>query len=201
MLDEMVVGVFREGQRVEAQGIDSWLGEQPQVGVADANLRQIEGDQIVAEQKIGAPLGADIAAENPKAAEQWRSSRSGRNINLNLMTARNSFQEAGGFATLLRPDHADLVAEVEKAFAAVLDAQGVSFGTKSPNDYSQLLDELKLEGVVVEGSFPQISDEDRRKNATDLIVRINHLRDLLRQKVPPVIGITLGFNELDGDGS
>ena len=51
VLDEMVVGVFREGQRVEAQGIDSWLGEQPQVGVGGAQLRQIEGDQIVAEQK------------------------------------------------------------------------------------------------------------------------------------------------------
>ena len=157
--------------------------------------------QIVAEQKIGAPLGADIAAENPKAAEQWRSSRSGRNIGLNLATAQNSFHGAGGFATLLQPNHADLVAEVEKAFAAVLDAPGVSFGAKSPNEHCQLLDELKLEGVMIEGCLPQVSDKDRRKNATDLVVKINHLRDILRQKVPPAIGITLGFNELDGDGS
>ena len=179
--------------------------------------------QIVAEQKIGAPLGADIASENPKVAEQWRSSRSGRNIDLNLTTAQNSFLAPGGFATLLRPGHADLVAEVEKAFATVrlllrpghadlvaevekafatvLDAPGVSFTAKAPNDYSQLLDELKLEGVVIAEGVPQISDEDRRKNATDLIVKINHLRDILRQKVPPAIGITLGFNELDGDGS
>ncbi|MBK8157885.1 MAG: hypothetical protein IPK59_03515 [Rhodospirillaceae bacterium] len=60
---------------------------------------------------------------------------------------------------------------------------------------------MKLEGVIIEGCSPQISDEDRRKNATDLIVKINHLRDILRQKVPPATGITLGFNELDGDGS
>jgi hypothetical protein len=34
VLDEMVVGFFGKASRVEAQGIDSWLGEQPQVGLA-----------------------------------------------------------------------------------------------------------------------------------------------------------------------
>ncbi len=51
MLNEMVVGVLREGPRVEAQGVDGRLGQQSQVGIGGAQLRQIEGDQIVAEQK------------------------------------------------------------------------------------------------------------------------------------------------------
>lgn len=158
--------------------------------------------QIVAEQKIGAPLGADAASENPKAAEQWRSYRSMRNIDRNLETARKSVFEPGGFATLLRPDHSELESEIDKAFAAVLAAPGTIFEPASPVfDPAELLSELQLEGFVVEGGFPKVSGEERRKSGTDLIVKINHVRDLLRQQVPPAIGITLGFNELDGDGS
>ena len=46
-----------------------------------------------------------------------------------------------------------------------------------------------------------VTDASRRHLVTELLVKVNHLRDLLRQDVPPVLGITLGFNELDGDGS
>ena len=54
MLDEVVVGVFREGQRIEAQGIDYRLGEQAQVRPGGPQMGQIEGDQVVPEQKGGA---------------------------------------------------------------------------------------------------------------------------------------------------
>ena len=42
---------------------------------------------------------------------------------------------------------------------------------------------------------------EARKKVELLFVRINQLRDITKQEIPAAIGITLGFNELDGDGS
>lgn len=135
--------------------------------------------QIVADQKIGAPLGGDVAAARPKSAEQWRSGRSMRNIRRNLAATQGAFFNPGGFATLLPPDQAQLADNLKKAFA---DAQAAA---------EKAGDDLPAD----------VADESRRHLVTELLVKLNHLRDLLRQDVPPVIGITLGFNELDGDGS
>lgn len=135
--------------------------------------------QIVADQKIGAPLGGEVAAAKPKSAEQWRSGRSLRNIRRNLAAAQNAFFGKGGFAALLTPEQSALADNLKKAFADAI-AAAESAGDDLPAD---------------------VTNETRRHLATELLVKVNHLRDLLRQDVPPVIGITLGFNELDGDGS
>lgn len=135
--------------------------------------------QVVAEQKIGAPLGGDVAAAKPKSAEQWRSGRSMNNIRHNLAAAQLAFFGEGGFTTLLGADQQMLRDSIAKAFddaIAAADAAG---------------DDLSAD----------VTDTARRHLVTELLVKVNHLRDLLRQDVPPVIGITLGFNELDGDGS
>jgi predicted lipoprotein len=133
--------------------------------------------QIVAEQKIGVPLGTEVAAAKPKAAEQWRSGRSLRNIRLNLAAARAGFLDDGGFAALVASD--DLRGAVDNAFA-----EAIAAAARSGDDLAA-----------------DVTDPARRLLVTELLVRINKLRDLLRQDVPPAIGITLGFNELDGDGS
>jgi predicted lipoprotein len=135
--------------------------------------------QIVADQKIGAPLGGDIAAAKPKSAEQWRSGRSMRNIRRNLAAAQGAFFGKGGFSSLLTSEQAALADNLKKAFAAAIAAAGKA-GDDLPAD---------------------LADDSKRQLVTELLVKVNHLRDLLRQDVPPVIGITLGFNELDGDGS
>lgn len=135
--------------------------------------------QIVGDQKIGAPLGGDVAGAKPKAAEQWRSGRSLRNIQLNLGTARGSVLDAGGFADLLGADKVTLKQDLAKAFDDAIAA-----ATAAGDDLPEA-----------------VGHQERRKPVTSLLVMVNHLRDLLRQQVPPAIGITLGFNELDGDGS
>ncbi|TDQ81409.1 hypothetical protein A8950_2477 [Dongia mobilis] len=133
--------------------------------------------QIVAEQKIGVPLGSELAAAKPKAAEQWRSGRSLRNIRLNLAAAQAAFLDEGGFAALVASD------ELNGAVAAAF-AEAIAAADRAGEDL-----------------VADVSDPARRSLVTELLVRVNHLRDMLRQDVPPVIGITLGFNELDGDGS
>jgi predicted lipoprotein len=152
----------------------------PAEGTAQSYTNLLTITQIVAEQKLGVPLGgADAANAKPKAAEQWRSDRSVRNIMLNLETARASVLGAGGYADLLPADQAGLRGELEKAF-----------------------DESIAAAKAVGDNFADdITHQDKRKAVTSLLVKVNRLRDLLRQQVPPAIGITLGFNELDGDGS
>lgn len=135
--------------------------------------------QIVAEQKIGAPLGGEVAAAKPKSAEQWRSGRSMDNIRRNLAAAEAAFFGKGGFATLLGTDQSALHDNLRNAFDDAIAAADAA-GDDLPAD---------------------VTDAARRHLVTELLVKVNHLRDLLRQDVPPVIGITLGFNELDGDGS
>lgn len=152
----------------------------PSEGVAQSYTNLLTITQIVADQKLGAPLGgADAATAKPKAAEQWRSHRSLRNIQLNLEAAKNSVLAPGGFADLLPADQAALKDTVTKAFDDAIAA------TKAAGD--------DLAAAV--------THQDHRKAVTALLVKVNHLRDLLRQQMPPAIGVTLGFNELDGDGS
>ena len=135
--------------------------------------------QVVADQKIGQPLGGDVAAAKPKSAEQWRSGRSARNIRRNLAAAQTAFFSDGGFAVLLGAEQETLKANLSAAFVAAIDAADV-VGEDLPAD---------------------VADVARRAQISSLYVKVNHLRDILRQDVPPVVGITLGFNELDGDGS
>ena len=47
----MVIGIFRESQWIEAQGINHRLAEQTQIRLHGAQLRQVEGDQVVTEQE------------------------------------------------------------------------------------------------------------------------------------------------------
>ena len=56
MLDEVMIGVARKGQRAETQGVHRRQLEQPQARLCRRQVWQVEGDQIVA-QKEGRPVG------------------------------------------------------------------------------------------------------------------------------------------------
>jgi predicted lipoprotein len=136
--------------------------------------------QIVGDQKIAAPLAASPAEAKPKLAEQWRSGRSLRNIILNLEAAKRAMFGAGAFETLLAdPQSADLKARLAKAFDQAIVAA---------KDVPEPLDKA-------------VVDPEARKKVELLFVRLNQLRDIAKQEMPAALGITLGFNELDGDGS
>lgn len=136
--------------------------------------------QIVADQKVAAPLAASAAEARPKLAEQWRAGRSLRNIVLNLQAARRSMLDDAGFAALLPGPQFD---GLKTRLAAAFD-QAIVAATDVP---------LPLDRAV--------ADAEGRKAVERLFVRLNQLRDIARQEMPPALGITLGFNELDGDGS
>ena len=54
VLDQMVVGVAGERQRVEPEGVHGRKLEQPQVRVGGSQVGQVEVDQVVAQHETGA---------------------------------------------------------------------------------------------------------------------------------------------------
>ncbi|MDY0884982.1 imelysin family protein [Dongia soli] len=136
--------------------------------------------QIIADQKIGLPLGKDINLAKPNQAEQWRAGRSLQNIALNLAAMRHAVtgNDAGSFASFLGGK------DIEPRLSAAFD------------DCHKALAAIKqpLPEAVAD-------DKDGRQQVEMFYVKLNLVRDILTQEMPGAIGITLGFNDLDGDGA
>jgi predicted lipoprotein len=155
------------------------FAQDPNEATAQLYAGLITGLQVVSDQKIAGPRGQTVDKAKPKAAEQWRAGRSLKNIKLNLQGLRNAMTGPSGFSSLLGTDQAALKDEITKAFDAALAAAEAA---------SEPLDTA-------------VTDPEGRKKVGALLIAVNHVRDVLNQKVPPAIGISLGFNEMDGDGS
>jgi uncharacterized protein len=155
------------------------FSQDPNEAAAQLYAGLMTGLQVVSDQKIAGPRGQTIDKAKPKTAEQWRSGRSLTNIKLNLNSLRDAMLGPSGFTFLLGKDQDALKAELAKAFDAALAAADAA---PEPLDTA-------------------VTDPEGRKKVGALLIAVNHLRDILGQKLPPTIGISLGFNELDGDGS
>jgi predicted lipoprotein len=153
--------------------------QDPNEAAAQLYAGLMTGLQVVSDQKIAGPRGQTIEKAKPKAAEQWRSGRSLKNVKLNLQGLRGAVLSPSGFAVLLTPDQASLKAEIAAAFDAALAAADAA---PEPLDTA-------------------VADAEGRKKVGALLIAVNHVRDIMKQKVPAALGISLGFNELDGDGS
>jgi predicted lipoprotein len=153
--------------------------QDPNEAAAQLYAGLMTGLQVVSDQKIAGPRGQTIEKAKPKSAEQWRSGRSLKNVKLNLQGLRGAVLSPSGFAVLLKPDQASLKTEIAAAFDAALAAADAA---PEPLDTA-------------------VADAEGRKKVGALLIAVNHVRDIMKQKVPAALGISLGFNELDGDGS
>ncbi|MDQ7250865.1 imelysin family protein [Dongia sedimenti] len=180
-LDRLAQQLAAEWEKVlsDPKTAASPFTQDPNEAAAQLYAGLMTGLQIVSDQKIAGPRGPTIDKAKPKSAEQWRAGRSLKNIKLNLQGLREATVGKSGFATLLGADQAALKTEISTAFDAALAAADAA---PEPLDAA-------------------VTDAEGRKKVGALLVAVNHLRDLMKQKVPPAIGISLGFNELDGDGS
>jgi predicted lipoprotein len=134
--------------------------------------------RMIADRKVASVRGQDIDRARPNNAEQYRSGRSLRNIRSNLDALKAAVLGPHGFATLIPPDRAALKDEIARAFEATIAAAA----------------------AVPEPLDAAVTDPEKRKTVDTLLAAANALRDLMTQKVPPAIGLTVGFNSMDGDG-
>jgi predicted lipoprotein len=134
--------------------------------------------RMIADRKVASVQGREIDRARPANAEQHRSGRSLRNIRGNLDALKAAVLGPHGFGTLIPPDQAALKDEIAKAFDATMAAAS----------------------AVPEPLDAAVTDPEKRKSVDTLLAAANALRDLMTQKVPPALGLTVGFNEMDGDG-
>jgi hypothetical protein len=134
--------------------------------------------QIIADRKVSAVLGKEIDKARPYNAEQYRAGRSLQNIRTNLDALKAAVLGPDGFATLIPPDQVAFKDEIAKAFDATIAAAA----------------------SVPEPLDAAVADADKRKSVDTLLAAANALRALMSQKVPSVLGLTVGFNSMDGDG-
>jgi predicted lipoprotein len=163
----------------KAQADPKLFAQDPSEATAQLYAGLMTGLLVVSDQKIAGPRGQTLDKAKPKSAEQWRAGRSLTNIRLNLRALRDAISGPSGFSTLLGSDQAALKDEIAKAFDTALAAVDAA---PEPLDKA-------------------VTDAEGRKKVGALLIAVNHLRDVLNQKVPAAIGISLGFNEMDGDGS
>jgi len=163
----------------KAQSDPKLFAQDPNEAAAQLFAGLMTGLQVVSDQKIAGPRGQTIEKAKPKSAEQWRSGRSLKNIKLNLEALREAAAGKSGFTTLLPAGQAALKTEIAAAFDAAVAAADAA---PEPLDSA-------------------VADAEGRKKIGALLIAVNHVRDVMNQKVPAAIGISLGFNEMDGDGS
>ncbi|HVJ43001.1 MAG TPA: imelysin family protein [Dongiaceae bacterium] len=138
--------------------------------------------QLIGGQKLGLALGKSQAAAKPHQAEQWRSGRSLHNIDRNLMALKQALlgdPTGSAIALVTAPDTAAVLSQkLTSALAAC---------------------EQALAAVNLPLDLAVTDDKAGRGEVQALLVRINQFRDILTNEMPKAAGITLGFNDLDGD--
>lgn len=163
----------------------SVLGDTATAAINSLYASSLTAMQVVVDQKFLIPLAASIDEAKPDLAEGLRSGLSSRLIANNLQALRAIWlgEDVGGqsasFASLL-PDTDDarkLRADLAQAFA---EAEAAVAKLGAP------LSEL-------------VADPARRPLVEQAFRAIKRVQAIVTQTFPPMIGVTLGFNELDGD--
>jgi predicted lipoprotein len=139
--------------------------------------------QVIADQKLLRPLGDDAASAKPKLAESWRSGRSLRNIELNLRSLRAMYAGNGR-------DHPGFAAAMQdtmegNAFASVIDAA-----------FERAIAAATSAGAPLEQA---IADAAHRPAIEQLRAAVKDIQRLVSTHLPGPLGVSIGFNSLDGD--
>lgn len=127
------------------------------------------GLQFTSDARLGRPLGT-FDRPRPNRAELWRSRRSLRQITLSLEACRD-------LALILADGDPDLATHLEQLFDRALDQTG------------------SLADPVLAG----VDEPQSRFRIESLQQSVEDIRALVTEELGPKLGITAGFNALDGD--
>lgn len=127
------------------------------------------GLQFTAETRLGRPLG-HFNKPRPKRAEAWRSGRSARHVLLSLAALRH-------LSGILSIENNELRRELDQSVERSLS----------------LLERLN------DPVFAGVGDPKSRFRIEALRQSIETTRSLVRERLGPELGVSAGFNALDGD--
>lgn len=169
---EIIAGQILAGWR---DGPDSVVNKLDDPGYAQEATTRIATDllglfQLIRDVKIEAPLGKTIETAKPRLAEGWRSGRSIRAIAINLTTVRDTANVI--FANDTGEISSPIVLKSAVKIANSLSSENLSALVVSPK---------------------------QRSDAVLLLDAATSARDVCKLEIPNALGITVGFNSLDGD--
>jgi predicted lipoprotein len=169
---EIIAGQILAGWR---DGPDSVLKRLDDPAYAQEATARIATDllglfQLIRDTKIEAPLGKTIGTAKPRLAEGWRSGRSIRAIALNLTTVRDA-------ANIIFANDSGEISSPSVLKSAV-----------------KIADSLSSENLSALVTSPK-----QRSDAVLLLDAATSARDVCKLEIPNALGITVGFNSLDGD--
>jgi len=165
-----------------AKGDEAGFAVSPQEATNQIYAGLVTIAQALGSQKLGLALGKGPDSAKPHQAEQWRAGRSLRNIERNLAALKQGLMgDPAGSAIALVTDAAAAPALKQKIEASFAECQQAIAAVTQPLDLA-------------------VADDKGRAEAQALLVKINQFRDILTNDMPKAAGITLGFNDLDGDG-
>ncbi|HVI87403.1 MAG TPA: imelysin family protein [Dongiaceae bacterium] len=165
-----------------AKGDQAGFAASPQEATNQIYAGLVTIAQALGSQKLGLALGKSPEAAKPHQAEQWRAGRSLRNIDRNLAALKQGLMgDPSGSAIALVTDAAVAAALKQKIETTFADCQQAIAAVGQPLDLA-------------------VADDKGRAEVQALLVKINQFRDILTNDMPKAAGITLGFNDLDGDG-
>jgi len=126
--------------------------------------------QLMRDAKLQTVLGKTIDLAKPRLAEGWRSGRSIRALAVNLAALRDA---------------------VDIIFA------GSSDEVSSP---SVLVSSVRIaDSLTPENLSALVTSAKQRSDAVLLLDAVTSARDVMNAEIPNALGITVGFNSLDGD--
>ncbi|WP_324752049.1 imelysin family protein [Roseovarius sp. Pro17] len=127
------------------------------------------GLQFTSDTRLGRPLGT-FDRPRPTRAESWRSGRSAHNVDLSLTALRD-------LAIRLSSDDAPLAQRIDDSFDRALTRLAV-------------LDDPIFAGVA---------DPQSRLMVEVIQQEVDAIRFIVRDELGPTLGVSAGFNALDGD--
>ena len=138
--------------------------------------------ELIVTRKIEPVLGASAEDGRPRLAENWRSERALRNIVMNLTAMSGALEnaDATGFTDVIRDEAeqpqtaAALVGSIEEALTIARSLEG--------RPVAEIL-----------------ADEAGRADLIRLAAAVDTARGLWMSEVGAALGLSVGFNRLDGD--
>lgn len=154
-----------------APGPANPLYPEPQDVTRDLFTSLDAGLQALVDLRLGRPLGS-FERPRPKRAEAWRSGRALRNIEISLGALREFYTEA----------FAPEVPAIERAAISAAFERSLTLVRRAPTPITDAVAAPQTR-FQIEAIQSQLLDLQRR----------------LRESLAPALGVTLGFNSLDGD--
>lgn len=169
-------GGFRDHVVTAAGGNDSYFdASEASVDMLRSIVGTLENIRLL---KLERPMGESADEARGNRAENWRSARSLRNIELNLRMARALIAADGGFGDLLTAHGGEVMGEDMVAhLSAAIDLA---------EDFERPLSEL-------------VADEEERPGLEKLMALILLVREIMTDHAAPQVELVTGFNASDGD--